>query len=723
MIKLDILPTPQHISAVAASSMPLVTGLKTFYADPSVRDSIAVGLRFLPPMTSASSREASLILTCSPSLTDRSWFKHPNAQEQGYIIREQNGQIIISACTSQGLLYGIATLIQLPTLQPGFVIKDYPSIRYRANKWLIWAETEIWSFDHGDGYDAVLARVIRKLDVCLKYKVNMVFFDGWGTDPERTPNYTALMRQCNREAEKRGIRLIFGAYTSGYGLSGHQVGKHFGSVFMNRKSYPDGKIYPCLGTFIHDRRNNGIPHIKGREYGTCLSNEALLEEKLKELCRFVRDIQPGALYLHNMDSCLIDQRFWLARCEDCRQRWPSDDLFAADGMAGAFAYFFDRLNGALKQEKEDLILFNVAPGYMEYKIDDDAVVRAAEFWQAVQRYSKIRDGVYPLFRELFYNKEHDGLRIPALAQRVRPFGIINFSGSDGFYSDQPVNATAAFYKMFQGTEVLISASGNYFQEPLQLINAEYMWNPAHSAFYNAEDLPIGYHAFMPFYRSARTGSYRPEGIFGAGGLLDIVCQKLYGAAAPQMSAFFKLRGKNGECPVLYPCNKELGTAANSVLLDYRWDNPLTEKEQMQWEARFEEILALNRQGLALLEQVQAQNVDAAELQRLLMINQPMIRLLLEYLKLYRHMDRHFREHIPAATLIPELDALHKSIQQEREAFSALGLEPVDAMGGAFCRRQELIDVLESNLILMNKSLQTGQRIPKDHQALKDEDWW
>lgn len=720
---LNVLPTPQYAAAVVTNDQSLVEGLKTIYVDSSVTASIAAGLRFLPPMEPASMQDAALVLTCAPAEADEKWFAQPNAREQGYVIRERKGQILISACCAQGLLYGIATLIQLPALQPGFVIKDYPSIRYRANKWLIWAETEMWSYDHGDGYDAVLARVIRKLDTCLKYKINMVYFDGWGTDPERSPRYKTFMRRCNQEAEKRGIRLIFGAYTSGYGLSGHPVGKHFGKVFLNRKSYPDGETYPCLGTFIHDKRNNGIPHIKGREYGTCLSNEALIKEKLEELCRFVREIRPGALYLHNMDSCLIDQRFWLARCEDCRRQWPSDDLFAEDGMAGAFACFFDRINGTLKQEKEDLVIFNIAPGYMEFKIEDEAVEQAARFWQAVQRFSKVRDGVYPLFRELFYSKDNNGLRCPAVAQRVHPFGIINFSGSDGFYSDQPVIATAILYKMYQGTEVLISASGNYFQEPLQLINAEYMWNSDHSAFCNTDELPVGYDAFIEVYRKLRLGNYRPEGIFGTGGLLDVICQKLYGTAAPQMSAFFHLRGSNGECPVLYPCNKELGTAANSVLLDYRWDHLLTEAEQQGWELRFEQIVRLNEQALVLLEQVRAQNIDAAELCRVLKINQPLIRLFYDYIKLYRRLNHHFQENIPADGLISELNTLLQQVLQERNAFSALDLQFEDAMDGAFARRKELIDTLQYNLLLMQESLRTNRRIPENRKALEEENWW
>ncbi len=717
-MKLNLLPSPQYAKATPIEGRSLVEGLKTVYIEAGLEEKIASALAFLPSMQPAAREKAALVLSCTPMEEDAEWFRHPYAAEQGYIIRDCGAQVIITACAAQGLMYGIASLIQLPALQAGFEIKDYPDIRYRANKWLIWAESEIWSYDLGDGYDAVVERIRRKLDVCLKYKINLVYFDGWGADVERFPRYKELMRECNQEAEKRGIRLVFGAYTMGYGLSGHQIGKHFGKVYMNRAPYPDGPLYECMGTFIHDKRNNGIPYIKGREYGTCISNDAQLADKLEELCRFVREIQPGALYLHNMDSCKIDQRLWQARCSECRRRWPSDDLYAADGMAGAFADYFDRLNGALKKERQDLLIFNVSPGYMEYRLEDDEIERATEFWAAVQRYSKVKDGVYPLVRELFQNKRNDEWRIPAMAKKLENFGIINFSGSDGFYSDQLVVPTALIYKMFKGAEVLISASGNYFQEPLQLVNAEYMWNTD-----NAEELPRSYEEFLARYHDMRLGKDRPALIYGAGGLLEIACQKLYGEAAPQMAEFFGLHGKGGECPVPYACSREIATNCNNVLLHYRWDVPISEEELQAWTERFGEILRLNERGLALLAQAAEKNADAAEYRRIMMLNQPFLSLWYEYLKLYRQLDAYFRGEGAEEGAAEAAAQLMQKAEEEQAHFDALGLEPLDPMEGVFCRRRELLNTLKYNLLLMQKSLKTNQRIPADRAELSDEDWW
>ena len=117
------------------------------------------------------------------------------------------------------------------------------------------------------------------------------------------------MRYFNKEARKRGIHLIFGAYTMGYGLSAHTFGKHFGKVYKNIKNYPYGEEYDCLGTYISDKnKNNGVPYITGRRFGTCLSNEAMMTDKLKELCNFIMDYQDkeSSLWYQVVDSKYIE---------------------------------------------------------------------------------------------------------------------------------------------------------------------------------------------------------------------------------------------------------------------------------------------------------------------------------------------------------------------------------------------------------------------------------
>ena len=149
-----------------------------------------------------------------------------------------------------------------------------------------------------------------------------------------------------------------------------------------------------------------------------------MDDKIAELRNFIKEVQPGALYLHNIDAHLIEEKMWAVRCDECRKKWPNDDLFAKDGMAGAFAYFFDRLNGGLKDivvddydSSRDLLIFNVAPGYMSYDADDEEIEKAGEFWKKVLEYSTVKENVFPTFRELFYNKKDTRLRIPDIISK------------------------------------------------------------------------------------------------------------------------------------------------------------------------------------------------------------------------------------------------------------------------------------------------------------------
>lgn len=59
----------------------------------------------------------------------------------------------------------------------------------------------------------------RKLDFCLRYKISIVYFDGYSWKSERLPRYTEMMRELNRFARQRGMKLVFGGYGMAYGDS------------------------------------------------------------------------------------------------------------------------------------------------------------------------------------------------------------------------------------------------------------------------------------------------------------------------------------------------------------------------------------------------------------------------------------------------------------------------------------------------------------------------
>jgi hypothetical protein len=53
------------------------------------------------------------------------------------------------------------------------------------------------------------------------------------------------MRNLNRYARERGMLLQFGGYGVAYHIA-QQEGEYEGTVFLNRESYPNGRVYQCL---------------------------------------------------------------------------------------------------------------------------------------------------------------------------------------------------------------------------------------------------------------------------------------------------------------------------------------------------------------------------------------------------------------------------------------------------------------------------------------------
>ena len=87
---------------------------------------------------------------------------------------------------------------------------------------------------------------------------------------------------------------------------------------------------------------------------------------------------------------------------------------------------------------------------------------------------------------------------------------------------------AIFTYNFKGADAVVTYNGHTFQEPLQLFNAEYLWNSERSAYFNIEDKPKNQTEFLKLYRSAIKSDFRPEEIYGDNGFLDVICEKIYG---------------------------------------------------------------------------------------------------------------------------------------------------------------------------------------------------
>ena len=500
---------------------------------------------------------------------DADFFDNPNAAEQGYVMQSSPGKpVLLYAQTDQGCLYAVTTLLQLFYEDGGQVIlesvqmKDYPEFLLRGNKWTIWCELGVWSYDWGDGIEAFRKRTIKKLDMLLQYKINMVIFDGLGWDTDIFPEYRTLMNDLNKEARLRGISLIHTGQSSGFCFKRNMIdaGIYRGEVLENRKSYPGGEKYRCIGEQIYA--------------GTCLTNETLINRNLKSIRDFVEGVEPGALYVHQLDVLGLPQSMWESRCTDCRKKWPNDRLDAEDGMAGAYAEYYDQIVTYIKQVKTsdynadaDCIIMLISPGYLDAVLVEDEEWRLAlKYWSMVSGLMKNKENVCLGFREMFFNRENNGRRISELKAAVNDagnghcLGIIHFYGGDGWQSENLFLTTPVLNSIFTGADMLITASGHAFQEPQQLLNAECMWNPLHSPYCLDIEQPDNFPDFLALYNKSRTGGLRPNLIYGDGGFLEIACKKLYGnTVGAEMAKVFGLRGETGKPPIPYLRSKELKT--------------------------------------------------------------------------------------------------------------------------------------------------------------------
>jgi hypothetical protein len=451
-----------------------------------------------------------------------------------------------------GLLYGAMTLLQVleaagsGQMVPGVYIRDFPSFQYRtAADWLLNGEANRWSLDRGQGREAYEDLCRRKLDLCLRYKINMVMFEGFGFGlAERFAEYPAMMRRLNRHARDRGIHLIFGGYGAGYGMA-YQPGPlyedaaHQGTVWLNRRSYPDGPAYSCMG---YPRTREGLePGV----FGTCRSNEALNRLKAEELAAYVRAVEPGALYIHHEDFGGMDttQEYWLKRCEQCRRQWPNDDAVAADGGAGAIAHGYASLVEAVNSVRDprtgyeaarDCLIILTSPVYMPSSPSSTDWGRALRLWQNVARGLPEAENLMACFRETFPQRT-GGTRWAdafnrAMEDAGRPLGLwIYFvGGGDHWLNDCPFVGTPAMNSIFLGAQGIYNAGGDAYQEPQQLLNAEYSWNVRSNGFcLEPRDYDETYRTWLQL---AQTDS-RPAPLFGSDGALDRICQKLYGPGA------------------------------------------------------------------------------------------------------------------------------------------------------------------------------------------------
>ena len=666
----------------------------------------------------------------------KAYFNEKHAEREGYVIKgDSEGRAVILAKHPQGASYGLMTVRQLLGAPVGdFTIKDAPDFAGRSIKWLVWAETGGWSYDFGDGVEAIKKRMVRKLDTLFTYKINSVYADGYGFDTERFEGYADIMRTLCDEAKRRGIKIGIGGYSMSYGMVGH-LNSYQGKHFFNRKSYPDGEIYECIGT--HDPGKE----VKARDRGTCLSNETLFKLKMEEIKNFLKKTHVSSISLHNMDSDEIHEQLWLARCPECRKRWPNDALLAKDGCAGAFAEFIDKIMSELRTVKDgdydaerELSVRMAAPGYLYTHTSDEAFDKGIEFWGAVTDYMKNPKGFGVGFREQFFYHSKPIPRVTKVKERITKAisAVGNFQGCDGFYDDKIFTATAVMNYILKGYDNMGTYNGNAFQEPLAIFDAEYMWNSDGSAFYRVEEKPQSYEEYLDLYKAVLKGRVKPEKIYGEGGFIDVICQKLYGKdIGKQMSRVYKAAGKNGEPPILFASSVDIYTNYSKVVYPMRWDDEISEEKEKEFLERFTECNKASCEAYCALCAATAEEIadegmreDLFFLKDCAYMGKNLTALLAEYMGIYRDLAGCFRsESAPEGSISERLSALRVKEAAFTEYVNGLPVKPLDRFEGPFIRRREMAEWLEYNTELMQKSIAEGKRIPSERKALRTREWW
>lgn len=477
---------------------------------------------------------------------------------EAYRLSVSREGVLITAVGEEGLLRGAASLSQLIVRRnpeaavPLVEVLDWPNFRYRCAADLVMnVESNRWALDRGDGREAYLARVKKKLDFCFRHKINMVWFDGFGWDTERFPGYAGLMKECNRYARRLKIKLLFAGYGGGYGTA-YQKGEiyrygYFGKTYANRRPYPDGDRYPCRG-WKED----------SRLHGTCLSNDGLAEDKLLEMKRFVTEVNPGFMYIHDIDAStwLSTRQTWENRCEACRSRWPSDELASPEGQAGAFASWYARARSELSSlpdcgdysPAEDLEIIFISPCYTGYQETSppDVWDLEMEYFVSMSRLIGPAQGLEFGLREQFLNPEKKE-RIRELKDKIAGTGhghgihVISFGGGDNYISDDLTNISGSLAHLFDGAESVCLSNGGLHQEPVQVLNADFLWSGQARGFI---EKPADNREAEALYENIAEGKHRPAGMFSPGGVFEKTCVYLYGnkAGGPMNQAFNSREG-------------------------------------------------------------------------------------------------------------------------------------------------------------------------------------
>ncbi|MBS1370321.1 MAG: glycoside hydrolase family 20 zincin-like fold domain-containing protein [Lentisphaeria bacterium] len=532
---------------------------------------------------------------------------------EGCRLEIDSGEITCSAADWRGVLYAAVTLAQLSdrrALRCG-TIEDWPDTPLRVcSRWLIDYEAGRRALDWGDGHE--MRRVRSKIDFAMRHKINAVFFEGFSWERDKFPGYARRMRELNRYGALRNVALEYGGHGIGVGGRNPEFSDVVNCGFvrglggLNRRSYPAGELYRCMGKAAdHPTRFNG----------SCRSNAELNRLKALDLADYVRRLEPRMLYIHHEDISVLAELHgdWQLRCDGCRRRWPDDRVASPDGAAGAMAHgmriLFEAV-GSVKNPRShydaarDCRVVFVPPGYGAGDISDAG-------WREVVEMFDVLAGLLPpsktlclATREQFFSRNGSAMRIPEVAAAVHRHGIGFFlfaiNGADTYINGRLFAPGALLNGFYRGSDAIFNFAGTVFQEAQEAFNAECCWNlpPVpwrNDAEFRRRLLTVGKPHFE-LMRNCRCASSIPPEIAAPDGFLGRFCTSFYGAEAGEAIRRLLLLGGADAWP--------LATLCCNLRKEQLFRDPaaITPELRQALAARWHRLEALSNEAAALAEQ-------------------------------------------------------------------------------------------------------------------------
>jgi len=229
--------------------------------------------------------------------------------QQGYIINFINDKnALVVGKDDQGILWGAITFIRLIKKDKKGIyfqkanIEDWPDYKYRGTRLL--HDCFAYSLEIDETKKLIDQKILdNKLNLAQAQELHKL-----------DAHAILWLKEVCLYARERGILVGF-------------------SMFVNLARSSD-KNRP--------ENQNMIEH-QGMLY--CWSREKLIDKKCKWLTEFAKEVKPGLIYLHKIDT----QGKWKLRCDECKNRFGEDE---AKGYANLYNKFIE----AIKKGYPDCIV-------------------------------------------------------------------------------------------------------------------------------------------------------------------------------------------------------------------------------------------------------------------------------------------------------------------------------------------------------------------------------